>query len=296
MKTKREDIYRGIPLSTWEEVEAAIMAFDEGRVPGARAAQQESLSGMDGMGAALLLMNEKLSERSGASSFVQKRVLKPLKESLQGKKEGSAEVDFDWDGPGVWHKTSLRVRKAQGKFFVEIWAAYVGTKPEENLAKMLGIEMSLVRSVVSAVFPAKTQKFRMDLAPVFAALGGDVFPGGLRYTVQDVVRGYAGTEKHSYPTFDLYANAEIQVAVYPDGCYRHNIMWPVGTTEIECEAHLEYGAEPKNGKQPFAPGLLTFNIGLPTKGKDDRAVALTTEDKKKILDQASRIEKALQAI
>lgn len=297
MKTIREDIYRGVPVGDWKEVEAAIRVFDSGSVPGARAAQSETLSGMSGMGAVMMLMAETLTERGSVSPFVERRVLKALKEKLEGIKEGSAGVDFDYDGAGVWHKTSLKVVKNSSGHSIEIWAAYVGDKPEANLAKLLGVERGLLRSVVSATFPVKTEKFTIDLEPVFAGLSGSVFENGLGMTAADVVREISRTKMGYYPSVEIHRDRDITVTVYPDGCNRYKVMCPVGTpTKVECEAHEDYGAEPKKGKRPFGDGLLTFNVSPTSPNENSRVSATTPAAKKLILDQTSRIDKALQAI
>ena len=59
---------------------------------------------------------------------------------------GKYRKSFDYDGMGTsFFKTDVEVEKIDGKYVLGLWAAYVGDKPEIELAKILGKDRGLVR-------------------------------------------------------------------------------------------------------------------------------------------------------
>ena len=63
------------------------------------------------------------------------------------KSEGRFHRSFDYDAMGTnFFKTTVNSRQVDGEYILEITAAFVGNKPEENLAEKLGKERALIAS------------------------------------------------------------------------------------------------------------------------------------------------------
>jgi len=138
------DYRRGIILDSPEELAQALIVYDGGSVDGSRATQNNLMDAMgnkgQGMGAALLVMSGTMNA-SGFTGKLTQDVLSALKST------GAFNRHFDYNAMGTnFFKTTVDGRKAGDKYVLELNAAYVGTAPENELAKTLGKPRALVRS------------------------------------------------------------------------------------------------------------------------------------------------------
>ncbi|HOX95776.1 MAG TPA: hypothetical protein PLI45_00125 [Candidatus Woesebacteria bacterium] len=136
----------GIPIKGWENVCAALRLYSSGIPDSSNATQDEQLrsvaSSQGIMGAGLLLM---FQSKQDPNSFVD-RMLKEASEHL--KNSDSWNRDYDYDGQGVFFKTTVYIdvlNRTEDLYLLRFCAAYVGDKPEADLAKALNISRALVR-------------------------------------------------------------------------------------------------------------------------------------------------------
>ena len=141
---EKSDYRRGIILDNLKEFGQAIIVYNGGAVPGARATQDNLTEAMGeqsgGLGVGLLL----LAGLKNSDGFTERLVNNAL-DSL--KSNGRFHKSFDYDAMGTnFFKTTIDGRKAGKKYILELCAAYVGTEPEDKLAEKLQKPMALVSS------------------------------------------------------------------------------------------------------------------------------------------------------
>ena len=95
-------------------------------------------SDKDGLGTAMFLMNQ-----PNPNSWYDKNIRKPIEavvvtDEFLANDGTMFRGDWDYDGPGVWHKASLAVKADKNGFYLRFNAAYVGNKAEQTLVKALG--------------------------------------------------------------------------------------------------------------------------------------------------------------
>jgi len=137
------DFRRGIILESPAELARALIVYSGGSVKKARATQNNLIDAVGnkggGMGAALLLLG-----KANANDFTKKLTKEALSE-LQTN--GKFYKSFDYDAMGTnFFKTSVNGKKVGDKYVLELYAAYVGSAPENELAEKLGKPMALIHS------------------------------------------------------------------------------------------------------------------------------------------------------
>jgi hypothetical protein len=144
----------GIIFERLERLAAALIFYNSGIVPSSDATRNRLYSDMwradhPGAGvddpslfratpeAGLLSLVELMNQLGGG-------LVKTLVQDVLNSK-GRYHKSFDYDAMGTrFFKTSVDVEKVDDKYVLELNAAYVGNKPEEDLARLLELERALV--------------------------------------------------------------------------------------------------------------------------------------------------------
>ena len=149
VSVERQEYRSGIILDSIEELEHAFRIYDGGCVESSKSTEDTLLEnikrdhGVLGVGVALMGIE------MGGKGFIDKLV-DHATDSL--KKTGGFHKHFDYDALGTrFFKTSVGVDKVDGKYILELCAAYVGQEPEENLAKFIDKPRALLRADANAV-------------------------------------------------------------------------------------------------------------------------------------------------
>lgn len=159
------EYHSGIPLQGWESVSNALDIYSTGRSRSSRATRNdlEKNAVQQGGPMGLFLVMATTGDRS---SFVQEM----LKEAEAGvKSRGSWQRHYDYDGQGVFHKTTIEIQRLaelKDGYLVGLNAAYVGKEVEDGLAETLGVEQGLQWKSVNVGLTPDGDQFRIDFAQV----------------------------------------------------------------------------------------------------------------------------------
>lgn len=163
-----ESYYSGIFLPDLESVKKALYAYDQGFAPSSNATRRELASA--GGGTTLMMLD---MVQSHGNMFIDKlfgRIEATLTE------QSVFDQSFDYDGAGRYLKTSVTVNKLPDGYLLSLYAAYVGNKPEGELAEHLGATRGLIWSKVDlTIDSAKKDMFIIDFQPIMDTLDGTVF-------------------------------------------------------------------------------------------------------------------------
>lgn len=138
----------GIIFDNLNDIEFALRVYNGEATVAAPASshanQKEFLDNMDqqgggfGVAFSLLAMNKQKQGRDFVGT-----IMAEARSNLATR--DSYCRDFDYDGMGSnFMKTCVKIKKVKGKFLLAINAAYVGDKPEYDLAKLLQRPMAIV--------------------------------------------------------------------------------------------------------------------------------------------------------
>ncbi len=148
----KSEYRRGIILDSIDEFGDVLKIYYSGRVPSSRATEQQLVKDISrdsgGMAGVFASMGMSLSERRSGDSFIE-NLIKNVETGL--KTSGRFHKHFDYDGIGVFFKTSVEANKINGKYILGLNAAYVGTEPENNLAAFISKPRALYRADAKAV-------------------------------------------------------------------------------------------------------------------------------------------------
>ncbi|OGG03198.1 hypothetical protein A2W14_07245 [Candidatus Gottesmanbacteria bacterium RBG_16_37_8] len=161
------DRFIGIPLENWDRVKEALYAFASGRPDGSRATEAHNVKAYGevdgGLGAAMFI----LGNRQESPSLFVDGMLEEASKQIETR--GKWERHYDYDGQGVFHKTTVEIDKIpdeNDRYLLKLYAAYVGGKVEDGLAEYLGIEQGLQFKQVSAILEPQGDKFAIDFDAV----------------------------------------------------------------------------------------------------------------------------------
>lgn len=172
---KVEHYNRGIPLKGWKSVRIALITYSQGHTASSQATRDNLIAATAQVGGAMGLGIYSLFDhaRGSASSFVME-MLEEAESALKSRDSWSRH--YDYDGVGIFHKTSVDISildRKEDLYMLEVSAAYVGTKPEAGLAEELGIPQALRRySVIVQVRPEDATHFAFDFGEILQALKG----------------------------------------------------------------------------------------------------------------------------
>ena len=169
IEVKLTEYSRGIPFASVDAVKAAITQYSEGRLSSSHATTRQLVSDGGGMIAMLLPL-----VHPSESSFLG-RMFKEMDEALANKNNPRYHKSYDYDGVGVFHKTTVEVQQLKGgTYMLHLNAAYVGDKPEVDLAEALEINRGLIRTGISAPFEFTGDHFTLDCADLARRLGASL--------------------------------------------------------------------------------------------------------------------------
>lgn len=123
----------GIPLQGWGKVESALRLYESGAATSSTAFDHDTKAYGDAygeVGAARFLFGN----IRGRGSFVD-NLLNEARLSVQNR--GWWSRDFEYDGPGRFHKTLVEIEtlpNTKDGYLLKLGAAYVGKKVEDDLA------------------------------------------------------------------------------------------------------------------------------------------------------------------
>lgn len=161
-----EQNYSGILVPDLDTVKKALYAYSDG-VSGASNASRAQQPGIT------LMMLDMVQPRG--NSFVDK-LYQDIEKALS--EQPGFYRSYDYDGAGRFLKTSVKVRKVDDGYVVSFNAAYVGNKPEADIAEHLDAIRGLYWSKVSVrLDAAKGDQFVIDLQPIMDTLKGSIFAG-----------------------------------------------------------------------------------------------------------------------
>lgn len=166
-----------IPLKGWQSVVNAVSTYAKGFTRGARATEQVTTDdigrshGSKG-GLAVALYNIGGAIVGGRGELVD-NLLKEAEEVL--KTRTRFNKSYDYDGMGTpFFKANVDIEvldRELDMYSVSIYAAYVGDKPEQGLAKYFDIPRMLIScSVEVETFPLSGNRFEFDFEPVLRKL------------------------------------------------------------------------------------------------------------------------------
>ena len=157
----KEEYNKGIILDSPEEFGQAIIVYNDGQVQSSKAtenrlysdiAQGEGIPGADTpellkestLQGSFMSMSMELLVPDGGSKFAQNLASEAIKDL---KSKGRFHRDFDYDALGTkFFKTTISGNQIGEKYVLELNAAYVGDKPEGELAAVIKKPMALISS------------------------------------------------------------------------------------------------------------------------------------------------------
>ena len=205
------EVQRGIPLPNWESVQAVLNMYGSGRIESSLSTRLNMLQAYtESYGEDVLPILGAFAKSQGPTgAFIDSMMAEAkarfdevaehnkkrlqLREDVFLKKRARADLTeeelniyysdelkerwskhYDYDGVGVFHKTSVEINKApEGEpaaYVLEIWAAYVGDEPEKDLAQALGVERPTLSKAVTVEFNPQGDQFKIDMDAVAGRL------------------------------------------------------------------------------------------------------------------------------
>lgn len=153
-------------------MENAINTFASGASRGSRATENHAFQAYSEMGPLEGFLFLQANNRVSGSSFVGE-MLKEAKADIQNR--GKWRRSYDYDGQGVFHKTSVEIialNEQKDKFIVGLNAAYVGKEVEDGLAAHLGVEQGLQRKSANIQIAPDGDQVHINFDKVLAKLKG----------------------------------------------------------------------------------------------------------------------------
>lgn len=210
----------GIPLHGWESVTNAVGTYSTGRSRSSRTTRNdlERNAIQQGGPTGLFLVMATTGDRS---SFVQE-MLKEAEADI--KERGRWERHYDYDGQGVFHKTTVKIQRLlelKDGYLLGLSAAYVGKEVEDGLAERLGIEQGLQWKSVDVGLAPEDNQFRIDFAQVVDRLQPMVAnltqpKGRKRISGLNVANYFMSTDKWGEPAINFVLGLKDGVEVTLD--------------------------------------------------------------------------------
>ncbi len=287
---------RDIPLEGWTNVVEALIAYDSGRPSGSRATQDQFHRDIGGSknGGLALAMAVNVGVRN-AQGFV-KKLLDDMEVVL--KSRDRFFQDFDYDGMGTsFFKTSVEVNVIDRKkelYLLGLNAAYVGDKPEEELAKYLGIERALYsQQVVVQVGSLAGGRCEFDFEAILRKLDGVL--DSKKVKGEEVVRVFLDADRWDTPHYQFKTEEGLTVTlgfgrverrIKVDNKRNETDTWRAHGSILNCE--LDESFEKEGEKEPA-----TFMITVARLGKGNLNVPIwQPKEKEQVLALANKIAAA----
>ncbi|MDD4901119.1 MAG: hypothetical protein PHS62_03340 [Patescibacteria group bacterium] len=218
-KTTTEQHCGSIPLEGWNNVVEALIAYDSGLLTSSRATQDnlKEAIGQQGGVVGLGLLSAVTAKVSSGSGFVT-NLLSEAQKALKTQDRWHRSYDYDAMGTSFF-KSSVDIEVIDRKkqiFTLGINAAYVGDKPEEDLAKYLGVQRALHSStVIVQTDRLPGDRFSFDFEAILRKLNG--FLGAKKLTGEEVVKAMLETDRYgeSKSSFVLKDEGGLTVSLAP---------------------------------------------------------------------------------
>lgn len=209
--------HSGIPLLGWESVSNALNTFSTGKSRSSKVTRNdlERNAIQKGGPIGLFLVMATTEDRS---SFVE-RMLQEAKAGVDSR--GRWERHYDYDGQGVFHKTSVGVQRLpelKDGYLLELNAAYVGKEVEDGLAETLGIEQGLQWKSVEVGLTPEGNQFKIDFTQVVYRLqsvttGLTQPKGRQRISGLDVANYFMSTNEWAEPATNYVLGLQDEIEV-----------------------------------------------------------------------------------
>lgn len=221
-----------IPLNGWESVVTAVNIFANGHTAGSQATtdhQTDAITQSQGaLGLGLYLLTA--PHMQGCENQFVDHLLAEAHNALKSREQWKRS--YDYNGQGVFFKTSVEIgflNREEEMYYLSIYAAYVGYKPEEGLAEALGIPRALTgTSVVVEVEPTSKTTFAFDFDKILYLLKDVIDVDEL--SGKNIVSSWNFKTRRKHddsPSTVLFRNGEIEVILLP-GRVENRWKWANG--------------------------------------------------------------------
>ncbi|HLW02707.1 MAG TPA: hypothetical protein VKT82_28895 [Ktedonobacterales bacterium] len=212
---RSSEFLSGIPLPNWDSVRATLYLYASGKIEeskGTRAFNLKAYSDAYGVDEGMRRFS-----RNAPAEFGGEFVDVMLSEAHPRIEErGQWRRSYDYDGYGVFHKTSIEIEKLpQGEpaeYALGISAAYVGEKPEIALAEALGVERATRRKNVTIEYAPQNDQFRIDMDDVASRLGTVPATTGKdrrgRITGKAIADHFMSRDRYGHPISEAFVLGE----------------------------------------------------------------------------------------
>lgn len=160
--------HSSVPFQTMEDLLKGVQRFSQGGLHALSDTVHDIGESSGGLGAmmAMIVLGD------GVDGFTS-RLLKNIEAGLKSDKR-FFHGDWDYDGPGPFHKCTLEARGPYGgaPFSLHIHAARVGNEPELRLAKTLDIRPGLGYVELIKSYMPDGDTFRVPMSEIKAILDG----------------------------------------------------------------------------------------------------------------------------
>jgi hypothetical protein len=293
MRVEKEDCYRGIILDSLDELTQALLVYNGGSVPGAHATQNkffqelEESKGPMAVGYALLA-----SALLDSDSFV-KQLIENITTELQTKSRFNESFDYTMNN---FQKTIVQVERIQDKYILELWAAYVGNVPRDNLAKKLGKPLALANArAIGHLSIVDDWWFNVDLEDIVNKFPLSFKPSPEDFALYHVSGGYSGKPlkgefQHNTDTFFISVGVDACTYLRPEGgTYKDNYLQARGKSLVG-GAWASFDEHKKINPVPKEPSVVAY-ISLP----GEKHAAVSPEEMRKLKDARDYIAELLSA-
>lgn len=292
-----------VPIKGWEGVEAALNAYNSGSIDGSRATEQKLYDDAGdaggGMGAALIGLGNAIMEQQ-KSNFVA-RMLEQAKPSIADC--GSWCGDYDYDGMGTaFFKTTVNIvllDKDEEVYGISLNAAYVGDKPEVNMATYFEVERGIKQCAVSIeAEPTSADGFTFDFEVILRKLDRVLDTSDI--SGEEVVAAIMAGDGWNSPSFVLPGPDGYEITLKTDRVGRRMgrvdgepvDQWSSKDSCLFGNLQQDYGSDDENAR--LKP---TLSIAIKKEGASDYGhdgVIWKTEDQEKIVALSNKIAAALR--
>lgn len=268
---------RYIPVQGWNSVINAINTYANGFTCGAKATGQMTAEAIGkshepngGLAVCMFLIGGAMA---GGHSKLVDNLLKEAKEDLRTRTKFNRSYDYNAAGTSLF-KTSINIEVLDRKkdmYGIGIWAAYVGDKPEQELAEYFGIPRTLLScSVEVETEPLPGNRFEFDFEPVLRKL--DTVLDTKKITGKQVVAAIMTGDDERSASLVLQVKDDLEVRVQPGRVEsRRKYMqgkprdtWSSGGSVLSGELRCDYGSNDENAK-----ATPTFLITISSSQKND---------------------------
>lgn len=174
IEVKTNSYYRSIPLQGWDSLSAALNLYAQGETKASLATRLRLVEDMDAAyGSGALDLMAEMKKIQGPPDLFVTRLLTEARQRLNERDSWHGSYEYEAMGTPFF-KASIDIElldRSHEVYGLGISAAYVGDKPEEELAALLNIPRTLVRStVIATTDPEPNDRFAFDFEQILRKL------------------------------------------------------------------------------------------------------------------------------